>query len=244
MPADQAGASSAVTNATGVATFTNVQSTAADANERLTATLPLNSVSRSVTSGAFNFYSLTQSIVFPALDMGVVYNYAPPATLGATASSNLPVLYSATGPVSLSGSTLSYTGPGTVTVTATQPGNGTYTAATPVSQAVLVAADAAVPGLATGVAGPPQSLVFTATTSFTIGAIAVITDGNLGNAYALASGGSCSVGLALTAGQTCTVKVTLTPTAPKILTGTVTISDNSAPAQTAGTLKLISVRYR
>lgn len=243
-PAIQAGTGSAATDATGLATFGNVTSTAADSNETLTATLPLNTVSRSTVSDTFSFYSLSQSIFFPAIDTSVVYSHVSPVTLGATASSGLAVSYGASGPGSLAGNVLTYTGPGTVTVTATQSGNGTYVAASPASQSITVAADASVATLATGTTGPPETLTFTATTTFTIGAIAATTDGNLGNAYAIASGGSCHVGLGLTAGQTCTVKVTFTPTAPKILTGQVIVSDNSATPQPVGNMKLISVRYR
>lgn len=244
VPGVQAGTGSAATDANGVATFSNVTATTADANETLTATLPLNTVSRSAVSGVFSFYSLAQSILFPPLDASVVYNHVSPVTLNASASSGLSVSYGVSGAGSLAGNILTYTGPGTVTVTANQPGNGTYAAAAPVAQSVEVAADAAVASLTTGATGPPQTLTFTASTSFTIGSIAAATDGNLGNAYAIAGGGSCHVGLALTAGQTCTVNITFTPTAPKILTGEVIVSDNSAPAQVAGTMKLVSVRYR
>jgi len=42
------------------------------------------------------------------------------------------------GPATLSGHTLTLTGPGTVSVTATQAGNATYNAAPPVTQTILV----------------------------------------------------------------------------------------------------------
>ncbi len=74
---------------------------------------------------------LAQTITFGALP-NVTYGVGP-ITLGATASSGLPVSYAVTsGPATLSASTLTITGAGRVTVTATQAGNGSYTAAQPV----------------------------------------------------------------------------------------------------------------
>jgi hypothetical protein len=60
-------------------------------------------------------------------------------TLSAVSSAGLPVVYSITsGPGSVSGNNLSFTGEGTVTVEASQPGNENYLAAAPVSQTILV----------------------------------------------------------------------------------------------------------
>ncbi len=67
-----------------------------------------------------------------------VYPSTSSLTLNATASSGLAVKYSVSGPATISGSTLTLTGPGTVTVTASQPGNGVYAAATPVSNTFTV----------------------------------------------------------------------------------------------------------
>jgi polygalacturonase len=54
--------------------------------------------------------------------------------LAATASSGLPITYTATGAASVSGSTLTVNATGPVTITAAQPGNASYAAATNVSQ--------------------------------------------------------------------------------------------------------------
>jgi hypothetical protein len=78
----------------------------------------------------------SQTITFGALP-SVTYGVSP-ITLGATASSGLPVSYSVTGPAKLSGSALTVTGVGTVNVTASQTGNSTYAAATPVMQSFVV----------------------------------------------------------------------------------------------------------
>ena len=77
-----------------------------------------------------------QTITFGALANQTVG--AAPITLGATASSGLAVTYAVTGPATISGSTLTITGVGTVKVTASQAGNSTYAAATPVSQSFTV----------------------------------------------------------------------------------------------------------
>ncbi|MGC1829305.1 MAG: MBG domain-containing protein, partial [Candidatus Acidiferrales bacterium] len=77
-----------------------------------------------------------QTITFGVLSP-VTYGVAP-ITLTATASSGLPVSYTFTGPATLSGSTLTITGAGSVTVTASQAGNATYAAATPVQRILTV----------------------------------------------------------------------------------------------------------
>ncbi len=68
----------------------------------------------------------------------VTYGVAP-VTLNAIASSQLAVSYTVTGPATVTGSTLTVTGAGTVSVTANQYGNSTYAAATPVTQTFTVA---------------------------------------------------------------------------------------------------------
>jgi len=82
--------------------------------------------------------SLTsQTITFPAPATPVTYGAAG-VTLGATSNSNLAVTYTVSGPGSLNGSSLSFTGQGTVVVTASQAGNGTYSTATPVTRSIVV----------------------------------------------------------------------------------------------------------
>jgi hypothetical protein len=65
-----------------------------------------------------------QTISIPALPT-VTYGVGP-ISVAATASSGLPVTYTVTGPVTLTGTTLTITGAGTVSVTVRQAGNGTY----------------------------------------------------------------------------------------------------------------------
>jgi hypothetical protein len=77
-----------------------------------------------------------QTITFGTL-ANVTYG-ASPIKLTAAATSGLPVSYTVTGPATVSGSTLTIIGAGTVTVTASQAGNSSYGAATPVSQSFTV----------------------------------------------------------------------------------------------------------
>jgi hypothetical protein len=79
-----------------------------------------------------------QSISFTAPATPVAYTTTP-ITLSATASSGLPVTFSVlSGPATVSGSTLTLTGVGTVVVAADQAGNTTYSAATEVTQNIVV----------------------------------------------------------------------------------------------------------
>jgi sugar lactone lactonase YvrE len=80
----------------------------------------------------------SQAISFPALTTPISYTTTP-ITLSATANSGLPVTFSVTsGPATVSGSTLTITGVGTVVVAANQAGNTTYAAAATVSQTIVV----------------------------------------------------------------------------------------------------------
>jgi hypothetical protein len=82
----------------------------------------------------------SQTITFTGLPATATFGSAGPYTLNATATSGLAVSYSVTGPATISGSKLTITGPGTVTVTASQTGNTNYNAATPVQLTIKVVA--------------------------------------------------------------------------------------------------------
>ena len=89
-------------------------------------------------NGTLTIAQTAQTITFGVLP-NVPYGTAP-ITLTATASSGLAVSYSVTGPATVSGSKLTITGVGPVTVTASQAGNADYGAATSVSQSFTVTA--------------------------------------------------------------------------------------------------------
>ena len=109
-------------------------------------TYPITTTAGTLVAANYNFSftpaTLTvnaaqQTIAFAALP-NVTYGAAP-ISLSATTTSNLAVTYTVTGPATLSGSTLTITGVGTVSVTASQAGDATYAEATPVTQSFTVA---------------------------------------------------------------------------------------------------------
>jgi len=89
-----------------------------------------------------------QKITFTPLPAQETYPTVTSIPLSATASSGLTVTFSATGPATVSGNTLIFTGPGTVVVTASQPGNANYNPAPSVSQTIKV------------IQGLPQTITF------------------------------------------------------------------------------------
>lgn len=92
----------------------------------------------SAVSAAFTVTPANQSITFNSPG-NQTYGVAP-ITLTATASSGLPVSYSVTsGSATVSGSVLTITGAGSVTIQASQSGNANWNAANPVSQTISVA---------------------------------------------------------------------------------------------------------
>ena len=100
-------------------------------------TMAATNYSFTFVNGTLTVGTAAQTITFPNpgnQTYGVV-----PITLGATASSGLAVSYTVTsGPATVSGSTLTITGAGTVVVTANQAGNAAYTAASAVSATLTI----------------------------------------------------------------------------------------------------------
>jgi sugar lactone lactonase YvrE len=96
-----------------------------------------NSSSKQTVQLSGTALQVMQTITFPTIPTQT-YGGTPYA-LNATASSGLSVTYAVTsGPATLSGSTLTVTGVGPVTVQASQAGNVEYAAATPVPQTFTV----------------------------------------------------------------------------------------------------------
>jgi hypothetical protein len=82
--------------------------------------------------------STSQTITFTPPSSPVTYGVSP-ISLSASASSGLAVTFSVlSGPGTVSGSTLTVTGVGTIVVAANQAGNSNYTAATQVTQSMVV----------------------------------------------------------------------------------------------------------
>src|SRR5262249_23098372 len=88
----------------------------------------------------FTVNRASQTIRFTGIPSEGTYGAAGPYRLFATASSGLPVSFSATGPANINGSTLTITGEGTIVVTASQSGSVNYGAATSVSQTIVIRA--------------------------------------------------------------------------------------------------------
>jgi hypothetical protein len=81
----------------------------------------------SYVNGTLSVTKATQIITFEAIDNQVLSTGS--LTLSATASSGLAVNYEVSGPATLAGTTLTFTGAGDITVTASQAGNVNYMAA-------------------------------------------------------------------------------------------------------------------
>ncbi len=118
----------------GVATFSDLSIDTPGSGYRLTAAA--SGVS-SADSGAFTVTKIDQAITFAA-PPNKIYGDAPFA-LAATASSGLPVSYSAAGKCTLVGSTVTITGAGNCTVTASQPGDARYNPAPDVARTFAIA---------------------------------------------------------------------------------------------------------
>ena len=92
---------------------------------------------------SFTVSAVAQTITFPALSSRPL---ALSITLTASSTSGLPVIYTVlSGPATVSGSTLSVTGVGTITLRASQAGNATYLPATDVTSSLTITPNAATP---------------------------------------------------------------------------------------------------
>ena len=181
------------------ATFTT--SSLAVGTHSITAGWAGNADYSAVTSSAISqvVNSGSQTIGFAPLASPVTYGVAPIA-LSATATSGLPVSFSVlSGPGTVSGSTLTVTGAGTVVVAANQAGNAEYSAAPQVTQTVVV--NKATPTISWA---PPAAITYgTALSGTQLNA----TSGGVAGTFAY----SPAAGTVLGAG-TQTLSVTFTPT--------------------------------
>ncbi|MCH8527946.1 MAG: MBG domain-containing protein [Kiritimatiellae bacterium] len=84
-----------------------------------------------ITDIQFTIQPANQTITFAEIDDQIVNQSIP---LTATVNSGLEIVYSVTGPASLSGSTLTVTGTGLIEVTATQEGDTNWNGAEPVTR--------------------------------------------------------------------------------------------------------------
>jgi hypothetical protein len=151
------------------------------------------------------------------------------ATLTATASSNLSITYSVvSGPATLSGATVTYTGGGTVVLEADQFGNSTYAQAAAVQQTVTVQDGV-------GVSGGTQTATVTIANGGTLGTIYVLTTGQPNLDYTFVPGGTCTTSTSYMPNTTCTVNYNFTAKAPGQRLGAVQLvaTDNATILGTA-----------
>jgi hypothetical protein len=121
----------------------------------------------------------------------------PPFTVSATASSGLPVSFSASGNCTVSGNTVTITGAGSCTITASQPGDSNYLPATNVPQTFSIAKAnqtitfAPLPDKTT--ADPPFTVTATASSGLPVSFSASGNCTVSGNTVTITSTGSCTI---------------------------------------------------
>ena len=130
----------------------------------------LGNYSSGTQTATFTAAKEAQTITFAAPSSPVNYGVTPVALSG-SASSGLPVTWSVvSGPASISGSTLTITGAGTIVVGADQSGNTNYATATQVTHSITVNKIAPATGL-TASPNPVQAqsvVTLTATVSSSV----------------------------------------------------------------------------
>src|SRR5207253_200390 len=137
------------TDANGVATLNNVSLAGINAgnyNNGVSANFAADYFfAPSAGSNKLTVTGTNQTITFPAIP-NKTFGVDGPFNLMATASSGLPVSYTVySGPATISGSMVTLTGAGTVSIRASQAGNNTFAPAPPVSQTFTVFAAGASP---------------------------------------------------------------------------------------------------
>src|SRR5262249_20123481 len=117
----------------GVASFSGLSINKAGTGYKLTAASSGLSIGE---SSAFDIAKLSQTITFAALASKQYGD--PPFHVSATASSGLPVAFSARGACTISGSTVTIKAAGTCAITANQAGDATFDPAPPVQQSFTI----------------------------------------------------------------------------------------------------------
>jgi hypothetical protein len=192
------------------------------------------SVSQAVTVS-----QASQTITFTGLPATATYGAAGPYALNATATSGQPVSYNVTGPASISGSTLTISGAGTVVVTASQAGNTNYSAATSVSQTIAVSAESqtitftGLPAAATYGAAGPYTLNGTATSGLTV-SYSVTGPASISGSTLTISGAGTVVVTASQSGNINYAAATSVSQSIAVSAASQTITFNAIASQTAG----------
>jgi hypothetical protein len=123
----------------GVATFSVSSLAAGSASLTASYTGDADFSGQASSALSYSVAQAPQTINFPAPASPVVFGVAPITLSANGGGSSNPVIFSVvSGPGSITGSTLTITGVGTVVVAANQAGNANYTAATAVQQSIVV----------------------------------------------------------------------------------------------------------
>ena len=169
----------ATSNSAGAITYSVVSGPATISGSMVTITGVGTVVLQASQAASGNYAVGTQNTTFAVAPEAQVITFAAPASpvtygvspiaLSASSSSGLAVTFSVvSGPGTISGSTLTITGPGTVVVAANQAGNADYAAATQVTKSIVITSAVSItvaPSSAALSAGQVQQ--FTATVSNT-----------------------------------------------------------------------------
>jgi hypothetical protein len=174
---------------------------------------------------------LPQTIAFPSpVAPGTQTYMGTSVLLAGTASSGLPVTYSVvSGPATVSGSVLTYTGVGSVVVEADQAGDATYASASAVQQTIATT----LLNEPVGTSSAVVRTVVTFSSAGTLGSFMGLTQGAPGLDFAAqlsnprADPYACYVGNTYVAGQICTIDFTFTPTRPGQRFGGIVLSTSA-----------------
>jgi N-acetylneuraminic acid mutarotase len=115
-------------------------------------------------------------------------------------------------------------GAGAATITASLSGVTSNSATLTVTQASSTGTTEPV-----GTTSPTQTATIHLPNSFTLGSIAVVTQGAASLDFNFVSGGTCTVGSAYSAGLNCSVNYTFKPVAPGLRMGAINLYDNTSP---------------
>jgi hypothetical protein len=174
----------------------------------------------------------SQTITFA--NPGVQTYGVAPITLKATASSGLAVSYSVTaGPATVSGSVLTITGAGSVTVQASQTGNGNYAAATAVSVTFTVYKATSTAKI-TSETPNPSTVNEAVTVDFTVSGTGGVPTGAVTVSSGI-GGPTCTATLSAGAGN---CSLTITTTGSKTLTASYA-GDTNFNRSTSATVTLV-----
>ena len=194
--------------ATGSLTFNDLNATNASQ------TVALNGTATGATGAT------AQTITFPQLTSPA--QVGTTATLTATASSNLAITYRVvSGPATLSGETVTYTGAGMVVLEADQFGSNMFAPAAAVQQTVTVILQDSV-----GVPDGTQTATVTIATGGTLKTIYVLTTGQPNLDYTFVPGGTCTTGILYAVNASCTINYNFTAKAPGQRLGAVQLVAN------------------